>query len=81
MTISVLAVLFLIGIIAVSFFGFKAIIRQGKVPEDIHREKCTLCRVTYNKAQLVERQVGDARLYYFCASCIASLQSELTSKN
>ena len=81
MTLTILASIFLLGIIVVSIFGFKAIIRQGKAPEDAHREKCTLCRVTYNKSQLIERQVGDTRLYYFCASCIASLQSELTSKN
>jgi len=81
MTITVLAVLFLLVILAVAFFGFKAIIRQGKSPEDINREKCSLCRVSYNKSQLVERQVGDTRLYYFCASCIGSLHSELIGKN
>jgi hypothetical protein len=81
MTISILAVLFLLVIVAVAFFGFKAIIRQGKAPEDLNKEKCSLCRVSYNKAQLVERQVGDTRLYYFCPSCIGSLHSELISKN
>lgn len=81
MTITILAVAFLLGIIAVAFVGFKAIIRQGKAPEDLNREKCSLCRVSYHKAQLIERQVGDARIYYFCAACIGALHSELTSKN
>lgn len=81
MTLTVFAVLFLCVVVAIAFFGFKAIIRQGKAPEDLNREKCSLCRVSYNKAQLVERQVGDTRLYYFCPTCIGSLHSELISKN
>ncbi len=81
MIITVLAICFLLLILAISFFGFKAVIKQGKRPEDINKEKCSLCRRSFLKSQFVEREVGDMRVYYFCAECIASLQREITSKN
>jgi hypothetical protein len=81
MTISVLAVLFLAVILAVSFVGFRAIIRQGKSPEDINKEKCCICRTQFNRSQLIERQIGDYRLLHFCQSCIMSLHNEIISKN
>lgn len=81
MTISILAVLFLATILAVSFVGFRFIIRQGKSPEDTNKEKCSICRTQYNRSQLIERQVGDYRLLHFCQSCIISLHNEVVSKN
>jgi hypothetical protein len=81
MTISVLAVLFLAVILAVSFVGFRAIIRQGKAPEDINNEKCSICRAQFNRSQLIERQLGDYKLLHFCQSCIMSLHNEILSKN
>ncbi len=81
MTISILAVLFLAVILVVSLVGFRAIIRQGKAPEDINKEKCSICRTQLNRSQLIERQVGDYRLLHFCQSCIMSLHNEIISKN
>jgi len=81
MTLSILAILFLAVILAVAVAGFRAVIRQGKVPEDINREKCSICRTPLNRSQLIERQVGDYKLLYFCQSCIMSLHNEMLSKN
>jgi hypothetical protein len=81
MTFSILAILFLATILAVSFVGFRAIIRQGKAPEDVNKEKCSICRTQYNKSQLLEREVGDYRVLHFCQSCIISLHNEIISKN
>ena len=81
MTISILAVLFLLTILVVAFTGFRAIIRQGKSQDDVNREKCSICRSKYNRSQLIERQVGDHALLYFCQSCIISLHNEVISKN
>jgi hypothetical protein len=81
MTISILAVLFLAVILVVSLVGFRAIIRQRKAPEDINKEKCSICRTQFNRSQLIERQVGDHRLLHFCQSCITSLHNEIISKN
>ena len=81
MTVTVLAVLFLSLIVVIALFGFKAVIRQGKAPADIHKERCSLCRELFPKGQLVERQIGDTRLFFFCSSCITKLHSEMISKN
>ncbi len=81
MAISILAVLFLLTIVAVAIVGFRAIIKQGKTPEDVNREKCSICRTKYNRSQLIERQVGDHALLRFCQPCILSLYNEVISKN
>lgn len=81
MIVTILAVVFLIILIFVAIFGFRAIIKQGKSPQDLNRERCCICREQFAKSQLVERQVGDYKLLYFCANCISQLHAELVSKN
>lgn len=81
MIVTVLAVVFLVLLLVVAVFGFKAIIRQGRAPQDINKERCSICRNEFLRSQLIERQVGDYRLLYFCGPCITKLHSELTTKN
>jgi len=81
MTLTVLAVIFLLIVLAVALFGFRAIIKHGNEPRDINIERCSLCRREYNKSQMIERQVGDYRLFFFCGSCIKELHNDLTQKN
>lgn len=81
MTVTVLAIGFLVVIVVIALFGFKAVIKQGKSPEDLNKEKCSLCRMQFNKSMLIERQVGDYRVHYFCPECIAKLHDEMVRKN
>ena len=81
MSVTIPAVVFLLLILAIAVLGFKAVIRQGRSPDEINKEKCSICRLSFNKAQLIERHVGDQRLFHFCHSCITSLYNELISKN
>ena len=81
MTVTILASLFIVLMLVLTVLGFKAVIMKGKPPGEVHQERCSLCREKYNKSQLIERQVSDTRLFYFCPSCIASLQNQLTTKN
>ena len=81
MIVTILAIVFLLVLLAVAVFGFRAIIKQGKAPEDINKERCSICRGQFPKAQLIERQIGDYKLLYFCGPCIAKLQTDLTTKN
>ncbi len=81
MAITVLASIFLIAILLIAAFGFKLVIKQGKPPEDLHNEHCSVCREKFNKSMLVERQIGDYKVLYFCPSCITKLHSEMVSKN
>lgn len=81
MIVTILAVVFLIIVLVVAVFGFRAIIKQGKAPEDLNKERCSICREQFPKAQLIERQIGDYKLLYFCPTCIAKLHAELITKN
>ena len=81
MTVTVLAIIFIIIVLLVTAVGFKAVIKQGEKPENYNKERCSICQVQYHKAQLIERQIGDHRLYFFCGTCISSLHNELISKH
>jgi predicted SprT family Zn-dependent metalloprotease len=81
MSVTILAILFLILLLAIAAFGFKAIIKQGKAPEDIHKERCSICRNHVHASQLIERQIGDYRVLYFCRPCITTLMQDASSKN
>ncbi|HLX12474.1 MAG TPA: hypothetical protein VKS81_06635 [Bacteroidota bacterium] len=80
MAVTVLAIVFLLGMLATIVFGFKYIMRPGSAPAESAVEKCSLCRKTFNKTDLILRQVGDYKLVYFCASCIESLNAEAKAK-
>jgi hypothetical protein len=79
--VTVLAIAFLIVLLLVAVLGFKAIIKQGKPPQDLNKERCSICREPFLKTQLVERQIGDYKLLFFCGSCITKLHADLVSKN
>lgn len=81
MTFTVLASLFLVLILLIAFIGFKAARTQPLPRPDMHKERCSICRQQFNKNQLIERQVGDYRVLFFCRSCITGLHAELLGKN
>jgi hypothetical protein len=81
MTLTILAIVFLFVVLGIAALGFRAIITQGKPPQELGKERCTLCRQVFDKTQLLERQAGDSRLFYFCAPCITKLHTELLRKN
>ena len=81
MVVTVLAIAFLILLLLVAVVGYKAIIKQGKPPQDLNKERCSICREQFLKTQLVERPIGDYKLLFFCGSCITKLHTDLVSKN
>ena len=76
MAITVLAVAFLLMMLAIAFLGYRFVIRKGSAPAELPTERCAICRNTFNKSELILRQIGDYKLLYFCRSCIESLNSE-----
>ena len=76
MTLSILAVVFLLFLIAIIFYGYGFIMRAAKPLGSENREVCTLCKGSFDKKQLVERQIGDSKLLYFCKKCIGSLADD-----
>jgi hypothetical protein len=81
MTVTVLASIFIAVLLFIALVGFKAVIKQGKPPEEINLEKCSICREKFNKSMLVEREIGDYKLLFFCPACISKLHNEMVSKN
>ncbi|HUI11609.1 MAG TPA: hypothetical protein VL221_14845 [Bacteroidota bacterium] len=81
MTLSILALVFLAGVLVIAILGFRTIIRKGPAPDDLNRERCSICREQFNRSLLIERQVGDHRMLYFCQTCVMSLHNEMVSKN
>ncbi len=81
MTVTVLASIFIAFLLFVAFIGFRAVIKQGKPPEELNMEKCSICRDKFDKSMLVERQIGDYKLLFFCPACITKLHNEMVSKN
>jgi len=73
----VVAILF----IGFAIYGFGIIVRRPESHEELSTETCSLCRKRWPKEQLVERPVGDSRLYFFCASCIQSLSEEMSASS
>jgi hypothetical protein len=45
--------------------------------EDVDKEKCSLCRKKFLKAELIVREVADVRVFFFCRDCIVQLYEEV----
>ena len=68
-----LAAAFVLLLVLIIFYGMGIVFRAPRSEGQLSMEKCSLCRKEFEKSQLVEREVGDSRVYYFCDSCIRSL--------
>lgn len=82
MAVTILAIAFLALVGFVAFIGYKTVIRRD--PSDTmikNSERCAICRQRFEKHLLVERQIGDYKLLYFCDTCILSLYGDLGRKN
>ena len=81
MVITILALLFLGFVLGCVVFGYKAVIKREPNPEGLESEKCSVCKGKFKKAELVERQIGDYKLMYFCRKCIAELHADAGLRN
>jgi hypothetical protein len=78
MIVTVLAILCLALLGFLTVVGYRAIIRGGESASRAEgMEKCTVCRRSVRKERMVERQIGDYRLLFFCAGCVRELASDL----
>jgi hypothetical protein len=80
MTVTFLAIAFLVLILVVAFLGLRLV---GRHPDRTaaFTERCSLCQNSFPPSQLIERSIGDAHVYRFCGGCIRSLHSELLNRN
>ncbi len=80
MAITVLAVVFLLLILITAFFGQRLLSRKAESAKATALEQCAICRNTFEKEELVERQIGDIKIHYFCSNCIKSLSKDISEK-
>ena len=78
MTLSILAVVFLLMLIAMIFYGYGFIMKPAKPVSEKNMEPCTLCKKKFDRQQLVEREIGDSKLIYFCTSCVMKLYDDVS---
>ena len=71
-----LSIAFLAALLFAIYYGYGIVMKRPASNEKLETELCSLCRRPIDKNQLVERHVGDSRLFYFCADCVRSLQEE-----
>ena len=81
MAVTVLAATFLIFLIIVAVLGYRVLGRRTAGTAEIDTEKCSVCRERFKKNQLIERQIGDYRILYFCRNCVMGLYSDLGMRN
>ncbi len=70
------AIFFIVLILGAIYYSYGVIVRRPPSDENLHTETCSLCRQRFEKSKLVERAVGDTRLFFFCPDCIQKLYDE-----
>lgn len=78
MTITILAVLFLLLLLVLAFFGQRLLSQKTASLQETDTFACAICRNSFTKRQLIARQVGDYKILYFCKNCIESLYADVT---
>jgi len=81
MTVTALAVAFLFLIIVIAVAAQWLLTSKKDSLKPANSEQCTICRKYLDKSQLVERQIGDIKVLYFCKFCIEALSAEATSSH
>lgn len=79
--VTFLAIVFVLLLIGTILYGYGIVMRRPPTEQELRTEKCSLCVQRFPKEELIERQVGDYRLLFFCAQCIAALHQELRDKD
>lgn len=72
-----LTIFFLILLLLFIFYGWGIVMRRSGDEKSPGGEKCAICREKYSKDLLVEREIGDYKILYFCGDCIHKLVNDL----
>ena len=77
MALSIGALILLLGLLFLIYYGFSVAMRRRVGSGNQNLMKCSLCSQEFDRSNLVDRLVGDSKLYYFCEACIESLSREI----
>jgi hypothetical protein len=76
-----LAIAFLVLVVGAIVYGFGIVMRRPPTHEELTSETCLLCQRKFQKDELVERTVGDSRLFFFCGECIEKLRTDAARRD
>jgi hypothetical protein len=79
MALTIGAIVLIVGFIFLIYYGYSVGMRKTPGLGEENRQKCSLCLRSFDRSNLIERQVGDSKLFYFCHECIKSLHEEVLS--
>ncbi len=77
MALTIGGIVLLIGFVFLIYYGLTLGVRKSSAPGAEKLVKCTLCQQRFDRTTLIQKQVGDSKLLYFCESCVRSLYGEL----
>jgi len=81
MAVTVLAIVFLGILVTVAIAGSRFLANRSATPGEANREKCSICRRSFEKSELIMREIGDYKLLYFCRECISKLHADSEIRN
>ena len=78
MVVTILAILCIVLLGLITAAGYRAVIHgSGGGPVAEESEKCAICRLPHKNSEMIERQIGDYKLLYFCRTCIVRLAADI----
>ena len=77
MALTVGAAILLVGLLFIIYYGYTVALKRSEGLGATNLQRCTLCLQKFERSKLVERLVGDSKLFYFCPSCVQGLYSEI----
>jgi len=72
----ILTITFLLLLVLFVFYGWGIVMRRSDNGSTITGDRCSLCREHYPKELLIEREIGDYKVYFFCHECIEQLVND-----
>lgn len=81
MALTIGAIILLIGLVFLVYYGYSVGVKKSVRPGEENLRRCSLCLRKFNRSELVERLVGDNKVFYFCQSCVESLSAEVKRRD
>lgn len=80
MALTVLAGIFLFFVLLMAIFGQRILSQKTASVKNPNRETCSVCQNVFDKGTLIERQIGDFKMMFFCPQCIEHLYNDMKKK-
>lgn len=80
MALTIGAIILLIGLIYLIYYGYSVAVKKTSRPGEEQFVRCTICQGRFDPSTVVEKQLGDSKLYYFCDECVEELHQAMQKR-